>query len=76
MPFITKKLSKEIMKRLRLRKKFLRNKTDKTFKLYVKQRSKCVSLLKKGKKEYYQSLDEENVIHNKQVSTQIENKTD
>ena len=76
MPFITKKLSKEIMKRLRLRKKFLRKKTDKTFKLYVKQRSKCVSLLKKGKKEYYQSLDEENVIHNKQVSTQIENKTD
>ena len=76
MPFVTKKLSKEIMKRLRLRKKFLRNKTDKTFKLYVKQRSKCVSLLKKGKKEYYQSLDEENVIHNKQVSTQIENKTD
>ena len=76
MPFITKKFSKEIMKKLRLRKKFLRNKTDKTFKLYVKQRSKCVSLLKKGKKEYYQSLDEENVIHNKQVSTQIENKTD
>ena len=50
MPFITKKLSREIMKRSRLRNNFLRKKTEETRKLYVKQRNKCVSLLKKAKK--------------------------
>ena len=68
MPFITKKLSKEIMKELGLRNIFLRNKTVATFKLYVKQSNKCVSLLKRGKKVYYQSLDEKNAIHNKKSS--------
>ena len=65
MPFITKELSREIMKKLRLRNNFLWNKTEETCKLYVKQRNKCVSLLKKAKKEYYQNLDEKNVIDNK-----------
>ena len=65
MPFITKKLSREIMKRSRLRNNFLRKKTVETRKLYVKQRNKCLSLLKKSKKEYYQNLDEKNVIDNK-----------
>ena len=49
----------------RLKKNFLRKKTEETRKLYVKQRNKCVSLLKKAKKEYYQNLDEKNVIDNK-----------
>ena len=65
MPFITKELSREIMKRARLRYNFLRKKTEETRKLFVKQRNKCVSLLKKAKKEYYQNLDEKNVIDNK-----------
>ena len=65
MTFITKGLSRKIMKRLRLRNNFLRKKTEETCKLYVKQRNKCVSLLKKAKKEYYQNLDEKNVIDNK-----------
>ena len=65
MPFITKELSRKIMKRSRLRNNFLRKKTEETRKLYVKQRNKCVSLLKKAKKEYYQNLDEKNVIDNK-----------
>ena len=64
MPFTTKELWREI-KSSRLRNSFLRKKTEETRKLYVKQRNKCVSLLKKAKKEYYQSLDEENVIDNK-----------
>ena len=45
MPFITKKLSREIMTRSRLRNNFLRKKTVETCKLYVKQRNKCLSLL-------------------------------
>ena len=53
------------MKRSRLRNNFLRKKTEETRKLYVKQRNKCVSLLKKAKKESYQNLDEKNVIDNK-----------
>ena len=65
MPFTTKDFSREILKSSRLRNSFLRKKTEETRKLYVKQRNKCVSLLKKAKKEYYQSLDEENVIDNK-----------
>ena len=65
MPFTTKELSREIMKSSRLRNSFLRKKTEGIRKLYVKQRNKCVSLLKKAKKEYYQSLDVENVIDNK-----------
>ena len=46
------------MKRSRVRKKFLRKKTEEIRKLYVKQRNKWVSLLKKAKKEYYKHLDE------------------
>ena len=64
-PFITKELSKEIMKRSTLRNNFLRKKTDETRKLYIKQRNKRVPLLKKAKKEYYKNLDEKNVIDNK-----------
>ena len=58
MSFITKGLSKKNNEKLRLRNNFLRKKTEETSKLYVKQRNKCVSLLKKAKKEYYQNLDE------------------
>ena len=65
MPFITKELSRKIMKRSRLRNNFLRKKTEETRKFYVKQRNKSVPLLKKAKKEYYQNLDEKNVIDNK-----------
>ena len=65
MPCITNELSREIMKRSRQRNHFLQKKTGETWKLYVKQRNKCVSLLKKAKKEYYQNLDEKNVINNR-----------
>ena len=40
-------------------------KTEENRKLYVKQKNKCVSLLKKAKKKYYQNLGEKNVIDNK-----------
>ena len=38
MPFMTKKLSKEVMKRSRLRNNFLRNRTEENKILYNKQK--------------------------------------
>ena len=70
MPFITKELSREIMKKSRLKNNFLPKKTEETHKLYAKQRNKRVLLLKKVKKEYYQNLDEKNVIDNKKFGKQ------
>ena len=49
--FMTKDLHKAIMKRSRLRDKFLRDRTDISREEYKKQRNLCISLLKKGKKK-------------------------
>ena len=47
----TKDLFKNIMKRLRLRNKYLKNNNAENRKLYAKQRNYCVSLLRKTKKK-------------------------
>ena len=65
MPFMTKDLSKNIMKRSRLRNKYLKNNNEENRKLYAKQRNYCVSLLRKTKKAYYENLDERKVSDNK-----------
>ena len=49
-PFITKKLSKEIMKRSRRRNKYNKFNTESNKKAYKKQRNYCLSLLRKEKK--------------------------
>ena len=61
MPFITKDLSKAIMKRSRLRNNFLKNKTEQNKTLYTKQRNYCVSLLKKSKKKYFANFNEKKI---------------
>ena len=53
-PIWTKKLSKEIMKRSRLRNKFLNTRSDLHRKAYNKQRNYVVSLLRKEKKTILQ----------------------
>ena len=58
LPFMNKKLSKEIMHRTRLRNNFLRNRSDENKRKYSKQRNYCVSLLRKTKKNYYSNLNE------------------
>ena len=63
--FITKTLSKEIMKRLRLRNKFLNTKIDIDRKAYNKQRNYVVSLLRKEKKDFYGNLDISKVTDNR-----------
>ena len=55
--FMTKDLHKAIMKRSRLRNKFLRDRTDISREEYKKQRNLCVSLLKKAKKDHFANLD-------------------
>ena len=65
MLFIIKEFSREIMKRSRLSKNFLKKKTEETCKLYVKQRNKCVSFVKKTIEEYYQNSHEKNAMDNK-----------
>ena len=53
MPFINKTLSKEIMKRTKLRNKFLKDRTEENRSRYASQRNYCVSLLKKTKKRIF-----------------------
>ena len=63
--FMTKDLHKAIMKRSRLRIKFLRDRTNISRKEYKKQRNLCVSLLKKAKKDHFTNLDIKSVTDNK-----------
>ena len=49
---MNKKLSKEIMKRSRLRNKFLNTKSDLDRKAYNKQRNYLVSLMRKEKNNF------------------------
>ena len=65
MLFITKDLSKAIMKRSRLCNKFLKNRTEENKILYTKQRNYCVALLKKLKKIYFENLNEKDILDNK-----------
>ena len=51
MPFMTKDLSKEIMKRSRLRNRFLKDRSLENRMLYTQQRNYCVSLFKKYKNQ-------------------------
>ena len=62
---MNKTLSKEIMKRTRLRNKFFKNRNDYNKKEFSKQRNYCVSLVRKSKKLYYSNLDEKKVTDNK-----------
>ena len=55
--FVTKELRKAIMLRTRLRNIYLKQRTETTKVAYNQQRNKCVSILKKSKKSYFESLD-------------------
>ena len=63
--FMTKDLHKTIMKRSRLRNKFLPDRTDISREEYKKQRNLCVSLLKQAKKDHFANLDIKSVTDNK-----------
>ena len=64
-PFMNKILSKAIMLRTNLRKKFLKNRSNENKTNYLKQRNHCVSLLRKTNREYYSNLEEKKICDNK-----------
>ena len=64
-PFINKTINKEIMKRSRLRNKFLNTKSDIDRKAYNKQRNLCVSLIRREKKSFFNNINTRNIINNK-----------
>ena len=60
MPFITKDLSKAIMKRSRLCNNFLKNRMGENKTLYTKQRNYCIS-----KNKYFSNLNEKDILDKK-----------
>ena len=56
-PFMNKVLSKAVMKRSRLRNKYLKCPSNDNKLNYKKQRNYCTSLLKKEKKTFYDNID-------------------
>ena len=63
--FLTKEVNKEIMTRSRLRKKFLRCRSDENKRAYNEQRNRCVKLVRSAKKAYYSNLSIKDVNGNK-----------
>ena len=64
-PFMTKELYKAIMKRSRLRNKFLKDRTENNQNNFKLQRNFCKKLLRTTKKLYYSNLDIKKVTDNK-----------
>ena len=64
-PFIDKNISKHIMKRSRLRNKFLNSKNDTDRKAYNAQRNLCVNLIRQAKKQFFGNLKTQDVTDNK-----------
>ena len=62
---MTKNLHKEIMKRSRLRNKYLKSKSLTDRKNYNIQRNFCKKLLRTTKKEYFNNLDTKKITDNK-----------
>ena len=56
-PFLSRKLKKAIMVSSRLGNTFVKDPTNQNKKNYGKQKSFCVSLLRKEKKNYFENLD-------------------
>ena len=63
--FATNELRKAILQRTRLRNIYLKQRTETTKVAYNQQRNKCVSILKKSKRCYFESLDVKFVKDNK-----------
>ena len=64
-PFMNKEHSKAIMIRSRLKNCYLRNQNDSNRAKYTKQRDYCVNLRRRVKRDYYNSLNINNINDNK-----------
>ena len=63
--FVTKNLRKAIMKRSKLRKKYLRERTNKAKSIYNKQRNLCASIFRKNKRDYFGNLNNKTATDNR-----------
>ena len=64
-PFLNKKIiNKEIMKRSRLRNKFLNTKSDIDRKAYNKQRNLCASLIRSEKNNFFSNINTSDLTDN------------
>ena len=72
MSFINKNLSKAVMLRTKVRNIFLKTRTKKNKNRYTKQINLCVILLRKGKRGYFNNLNEKNVWENKKFWRVVE----
>ena len=63
--FMNRKINKEIMKRSRLRNKFLNTKSDIGRKAYNKQRNLCVSLIRSEKNNFFSNINTNDIADNK-----------
>ena len=61
---MNKKINKEIMKRSRLRNKFLNTKSDIDRKAYNKQRNPRVSLVRNEKKNFFININTSDITDN------------
>ena len=66
-PFMNKSISKAIMNRSRLRKKYLKNRSVENKFFYNRQRNFCVSLIRKTKKAYFNSIETDNNVNGKKI---------
>ena len=64
-PYMTKVLRKEIMKRSERESKYLKNKSYQNMKIYKKQKNFCSKLYKEGKKKKYSKTDTRKITDNK-----------
>ena len=62
---MNKTISREIMKRTRMRNKFLREKTEANRMASNIQRNYCVLLIRKTKRDYYSNLNHKQLTDNK-----------
>ena len=58
-------LRKAIMTRSKLKRRYILDRTTVNFEKYKKQRNICVNLLRKIKKQYFNSIDVKNITDNK-----------
>ena len=70
-PFMTKNLSKAIMNRCRLRSKYLKWPSRKTFLEYKKAKTICNSLNKSTKKAYFADISRKGFVSNKTFSNTV-----
>ena len=71
-PFVNKETQQGVMVTSKLRKKYLKSRSESDKKSYNKQRNKCVSLLRKTKKTYYSNLNVKDVVGNKKFWKTLE----